>query len=290
MDISAVYINTYKYDFPFAKICIASIRYWYPNIPIFLIKDMGAGPFDTSLVETKLNVGVFDTNGKSFGWGFGKFEPLFREVKEGFLFMDADTVMVGPVLDKLKELPTEFIVDQEDTPMEKVINLYYHPENIRTLFADFTFPGYCFNTGQWAGTSGILKRSDFEQLVTWDPMPSLKFPDVFKNADQGIFNFIIHRKEFDKEITVSKKHIMVWPDKGRGDFIDLNAIQNKSDEFPFIIHWAGMKKDRLNDFPRADILNFFRNYYYSIVGDSYRKYDNFSFLVHRLKTKTGLFR
>ena len=290
MDITAVYINTYKYDFPFAKICIASIRYWYPDIPIFLIKDMGAGPFDTSVIESKFNVGVLDTAGKSFGWGFGKFEPLFKEGKESFLFMDADTAMVGPVLDQMKAIEGDFVVDKEDTPVENIISLYYDPEKIKNLFSDFTFPGYCFNTGQWVGTSGILKRSDFETLVSWDPKPSLKFPEVFKQADQGVFNFIIHRKELERQLTVVKTQIMVWPEKGAADFIDLNAIQNKLDKFPFIIHWAGMKKDRFNDFPRADILNFFRDYYYSIVGDSYRKYDNFSFLVRRLKTKTGLFR
>jgi hypothetical protein len=290
MDITAVYINTYKYDFPFAKICIASIRYWYPDIPIFLIKDMGAGPFDTSVIESKLNVGVLDTAGKSFGWGFGKFEPLFKEGKESFLFMDADTAMVGPVLDQMKAIVGDFVVDKEVTTLEKIISLYYDPEKIRNLFSDFIFPGYCFNTGQWIGTSGILKRSDFETLVSWDPKPSLKFPEVFKQADQGVFNFIIHRKELERQLTVVKTQIMVWPEKGAADFIDLSALKNKSQKFPFIIHWAGMKENRLKDFPRADILTFYRDYYYLLVGESFRKYDNLSVLLNRWQHRAKLFR
>lgn len=290
MDVKAIYINTYKYDFPFARICIASIRYWYPEIPIYLIKDMGAGKFDTGVVETKLNVNILDTGGKSFGWGFGKFEPLFREGKESFLFMDADTVMVGRVLDKLKDINADFIVDKEEIPMEKIVTLYYHPDKIKSLFSDFTFPGYCFNTGQWAGTSGILKRSDFAQLVSWDPKPSLKFPDVFKQADQGIFNFIIHKKELEKELTVGKTQIMVWPEKGAADFIDINALKTKSDSFPLIIHWAGMKRRNIKDFPRTDILSFFREYYYTMVGESYRKYDSFSVLIHQWQHQTRLFK
>lgn len=280
MDVKAVYINTYKYDFLYAKICISSIRYWYPDIPIFLIKDMSKGKFDTTLVENKLNVSVYETNGKTFGWGFGKFEPLFRNEKEEFLFMDADTVMIGPLLDKVNGLHSEFIVDDEDLPMEKIINLYYNPEMISDIFDKFEFPGYCFNTGQWIGTSGILKRSDFDQLVTWNPQPSLKYPNIFKQADQGIFNFVVHQKVSSDNLTVSRMPIMIWPDKGKADYVELDAIRKKEGKYPMIIHWAGMKSKDMQGLPRVDILEFFQNYYYSLVGESHRKYDFLSDIFH----------
>jgi len=275
MDVKAIYINTYKYDFSFAKICIASIRYWYPDIPILLIKDMGAGEFDTSMVERKLNVSVFETHGKSFGWGFGKFEPLFGNGNETFLFMDSDTVMIGPILDKVDGLNTQFIVDDEDLPIEKIKNLYYHPEMIGDIFEKFEFPGYCFNTGQWIGTSGILKRSDFEQVLTWNPRPTLKYPNIFKQADQGIFNFILHLKASTGNLSVRRMPLMIWPDKGKADYIELEAIRKKEGKYPMIIHWAGMKSRHMTGLPRADILEFFQEYYYSLVGKSFRIYDHF---------------
>jgi len=280
MDVKAVYINTYKYDFQYAKICISSIRYWYPSIPIFLIKDMGAGKFDTSLVESKLNVAVYETHGKAFGWGFGKFEPLFKNDKEVFLFMDADTVMIGPLLDKVNGLDTQFVVDNEDLPIEKIISLYYDPKMIQDIYEKFEFPGYCFNSGQWIGTSGILKRADFDKLVTWNPKPTLKYPNIFKQADQGIFNFILHRKVIAGDLTIRRMPIMIWPDKGQADYVELDVIRKREDKYPMIIHWAGMKKRNLNDLPRADILVFFQDNYYSMVGDSYRKYDYLSSVYH----------
>jgi hypothetical protein len=32
MNVNTIYISTYRLDFQFAKFCIASIRYWYPDI------------------------------------------------------------------------------------------------------------------------------------------------------------------------------------------------------------------------------------------------------------------
>ena len=60
MKVDKVFINTYKYDFYFARICIASIRYWYPEIPIYLIKDEKEGSFDSSFTERVWNVRVLD--------------------------------------------------------------------------------------------------------------------------------------------------------------------------------------------------------------------------------------
>ncbi len=36
-----------KTDFYFARICVASIRYWYPEHPIYLLKDDSQGIFST---------------------------------------------------------------------------------------------------------------------------------------------------------------------------------------------------------------------------------------------------
>jgi hypothetical protein len=33
--------------------------------------------------------------------------------------------------------------------------------------------------------------------------------------------------------------------------------------YEFLIHWAGLKRPRLREMPRADILDYFENFYYS---------------------------
>jgi hypothetical protein len=45
-----------KKDFFFARICIASIRYYYPDINIELIKDPGNGKFNSGELEKYFNV------------------------------------------------------------------------------------------------------------------------------------------------------------------------------------------------------------------------------------------
>lgn len=51
MNLTAVYINTHRYDYKLTCICVASVRYWYPDIEIYLIKDYRRGDFNTSLLQ-----------------------------------------------------------------------------------------------------------------------------------------------------------------------------------------------------------------------------------------------
>ena len=80
MIVDKIYVNTYKGDNHWCHICVASIRFWYPKIQITLIKDLNLGDFDTYLIEKTYNVNVFETK-DTFGWGYGKLEPLFLKKK-----------------------------------------------------------------------------------------------------------------------------------------------------------------------------------------------------------------
>lgn len=266
MDIKAVYINTYKYDFQFARICIASVRYWYPLIPIFLIKDYGSGAFDTKIAERKWNVQTYNTNRKNFGWGFGKLEPLFSDTPHSFLILDADTVLSGPVINNAKGINTPFLVDEEFQLTKRFNEIYYNLDRINEIEPEFHYPGYSFNSGQWFGTSGILTRQDFEKILQWSEPPTPFFPDLIYNGEQGHLNFILHWKEQRGAFSISRKKIMIWPQGINADFLDLHKIRNKFSDYPFIIHWAGMKTSKMTSLPRADILRFYRDFYYSKAG------------------------
>jgi hypothetical protein len=273
MHVKKIFVNAHKYDFNLAKICIASIRYWYPDIPIFLIKEFSAGDFDTSFVEEKWNVQILDIPRKLFGWGYGKLEPLFLENEESFLVLDSDTVMIGPVIDGVKDIDAQFIIDDEVQPAERFNEIYYDLDRIHELEEKFIYPGYSFNSGQWFGTSNVLTRNDFSKVLDWTEPPRPKFPEIVFNGDQAHLNFVVHLKEQMKQLTVSRIKLMIWPKDGAADFIDLERIRKKQAAFPYIIHWAGFKSDKITDLPRADILLFFKNYYYSKFSKIHRGID-----------------
>jgi hypothetical protein len=267
MNVDTVYINTYRYDFNLARVCLASVRYWYPKIKIVLIKDKSRGNFDTTDVEKIFSVEVFETRIKKFGWGYGKLEPLFLEERKCFLMLDADTVITGPVIDLVKDIEADFVVDEEVQPATRFNEIYYNLERIHEVVPDFIYPGYSFNSGQWFGTSGLFKRSDFDVSLNWTNPPVPKFPNIIFNGDQAHINFLLHLKEQTGKILVSRKRLMVWPTEKNADFLSLEAIKCKDPHQPFIIHWAGMKAKRKSLLPRFDIIQFYEQYYYSFSQD-----------------------
>lgn len=274
MRIERIYVNTYRKDFHLARVCVASIRYWYPEIPIFLIKDtIGAGDFDTSTLERRFRVSILEAGAKTMGWGFGKLQPLLRPPGEAFMIMDADTVMSGPLLDRLSDMEADVIVDEEVQPREKLFNLYFDTEKLGTLDPVFSYPGYSFNTGQYAAVSGILKESDLEPFLDWGPPPRVLRPDIFKNGEQGLLNYIMQKKQAEGSIRLTRSPIMIWPADHAADPVDLDAIRHRRPMEDRVIHWAGMKDVPEKALPRMDIIRFFRDEYYRHAGSGQRSLD-----------------
>ena len=61
-----------------ARICVASIRYWYPEVPICLLRDHGRGAVDTRELETAWQAEAMDSDPRYSGWGTTKLSLLFR--------------------------------------------------------------------------------------------------------------------------------------------------------------------------------------------------------------------
>jgi hypothetical protein len=282
-NITKVYINTHKYDLYQAKACIASVRYWYPDISIILIKDLGSGIFDTKLIEKIWNVKVFNTEKKVFGWGYGKLEPLFLNEHDIFLMLDADTVMLGPLLDNLCNYQFDFLIDAEVQPEWRFNQIYYNLNRINEIAPEFNYPGYSFNSGQWIGKSGILKRTDFELTLSWTTPPNPKFPDIVFNGDQAHLNFVLHKLGSEKKIQVERQKIMIFPENGNAEFISIEQIKNKINCYPYILHWAGYKKLNNKAMPRYDIFKFFHGVYYSKMSSQEKYIDLFLIKKYKLE-------
>ncbi|MBK8510771.1 MAG: hypothetical protein IPL56_00695 [Saprospiraceae bacterium] len=261
MNIDRIYVNTYRYDYAQLRTCVASIRYWYPLIPIFLIKDYTSGKFDTSILEKNWSVNVFPTRQNSFGWGYGKLEPLFCESSHTFLVLDSDTVLTGPVLEKANYCEAPFLVDDEVQSIKRFNQIYYDLNKIGLIVNDFKYPGYSFNSGQWFGSTGYFTREDFSLVIEWSEPPFSKYPDIIFKGDQSVLNYLMHLKEQRNQLTVLRSKLMIWPFGNNASFIDLEKIKTKDTAYPFIIHWAGMKFKRISNYPRADILKYYLSLY-----------------------------
>ncbi len=258
--ISTIYIATHKFDLRWTRICVASIRHWYPDIPIVLIKDYYSGSVDTRELDKYYGTTTFATERKLFGWGFSKLEPLFLKERHKFLVLDSDTVFTGPVLDQLNSRNEEFLVDDELPTPEDGYRLYFKLDQVHQFDPDFSPCGRNFNSGQWVGTSGVIDRTDFGAVVSWDSVPPrLLRPESFMPGDQGVLNYVIEKLANQSRLSLARVPLMWWAprdiDELRMDQLATNSPYNR------IIHWAGCKmyKDEL---PRKDILQFFEEEYY----------------------------
>jgi len=257
--VDVVYIAACAHDALFARICLASVRRFYPDVSIRLLP---GGKLSRSLVcESRRYWGaeVADIPLGDYGWGFVKLEPLFGPQGERFLVLDSDTVITGPVIDMWKD-GSPFLVDDEKQSEADAQRLYYNWEQVRKIDRNACKPQFVFNSGQWFGTAGVLTREDFEPWVEWTEPRRLRHPQFFMPGDQGILNYVLNQKVVFQGLRVELQKIMRWPGHGM-EGLDVGAVSQRRAP-SLVVHWAGLKKARLRDMIGADLLLFFEEQYY----------------------------
>jgi hypothetical protein len=260
--IDRIYIAAHRKDLRLTRICVASVRHWYPEIPIFLLKDQTHGSFSTKEIENSWNVQLWPTRERSFGWGFIKLEPLFDDTRLRYLMLDSDIVFLGPVIDALETFDTDFVVQDELQPERDIPDLYFDPFKVRaSLNPAFSHPAFTFNSGQYVATSGLIQRENFADLVEWSEPRRVRHPEMFNAGDQGVLNYVILERWAAGAVTVARTPFMKWGREETAGF-DLAAMDRHS-PYPYVIHWAGLKKMRLRHMLRADILQHFERRYYA---------------------------
>ncbi len=257
MKIDAICICCYKGDFYLTRILVASIRYWYADIDIFLIKDKGYGDFDTSELEASWRIKLFPTRQSVFGQGFGKLEPLFQPRGRRFLVLDSDIVFVGPVLTNLEPHDEQFLVQQEEHQgPDWIARHYFDLEKLAPIDPSFRFPGFTFNTGQMVVSSGVLSKSDFEPFVSGTP-PRVRNAEVFKLGEQGLFVYLLLKKFAEKRISLARVPMMLWPPTADVSNLKLSKI-TASSPYLSMVHWCGMRHLRLDKMIRGEPAGAFR--------------------------------
>jgi hypothetical protein len=259
--IDRVYIATHRADLRLTRICVASVRRWYPDIPIFLLKDEAHGAFSSREIEAMWNVQTWPTTPRRFGWGFIKLEPLFDAERHRYLMLDSDIVFLGRVIDALEQFDADFVVQEERQPPVSVPDLYFDAAKIRaSLDPALSDPAFTFNTGQYVGTSGLIAREEFGALVEWSEPRRVKHPEMFNPSDQGVLNYVVLEKLRAGAISVARTPFMKWGEREISPF-EVAALDEDS-PYPYVIHWAGLKKLRMRHMLRADILRHFEAAYY----------------------------
>lgn len=263
--LSRIYIATSPRDTRLARICVASVRCFYPDLPIFLLP---GGSLKRGFIEElrdHWHVQLAPIPVGDYGWGFVKLEPLFDPPGKPFLMLDADTVITGPVLDAINErlvavdVPA-FLVDKEEQSEADTLRLYYDWKRLREVDPEARCPAFVFNSGQWVGTPGVLSREDFVPWMSWTRPSQLHHADMFMPGDQGIFNYLLNQGSAAHRFRVERIPLMHWPGHGMEGFSVAGVRTGRTPAR--VVHWAGMKRLRLADTKGADLLIYFETMYY----------------------------
>lgn len=290
MDITKILVACYKHDFWQTKACVASIRFWYPEIPIYLIKDELKGDFSTKTLQDKFNVNILSLEQTRYGWGLSKLEPFFfQKSEERYLIIDSDILFIGPLLKALNASEADFVVSPEypDDPNTAWFKeTYYSYSKLKEYDSNFIYPGFTFNTGQLVVNPGKINRQHFNNLISYSNTnyPALLRSDIFACADQGRLNYVLSKECINGNITIDKIDFMIYCASNRVNEISLASIKSK-EGYPYLIHFAGRNKQALRKFDRSDIVRFFfKEYYKTQLFGSIKLF----FLELRLEVKYNL--
>lgn len=271
--IDQIIITCCHRDFWLTRICVASIRYWYPDVPIGLLKDTSLGDFSTLEIETAWNVFVAQVPRPPRG-PYTKLEAFYLPGRRRILLLDSDIIFLGRVLDILEKADEDFVVNWGGTlPLEKEEKIryaadgYYDLNGLKKILPDYEPPDYFFNAGHMLITTSIIPRERVEHWLTGSPphqAPSSTAIYALAH-EQGILNVVITQMQQEGKCTIglcdfvrwSKNKKMVW------DF-ELEQIENRTG-YPVLIHWAEAKPVHKTGLTRGDLLSFFEDFYYSRI-------------------------
>ena len=156
--LDCIYVAASAHDARYTRICVASIRYFYPHAAIKLLAGGALEPGLREELARYWDVGMADIRPGNWGWGFVKLEPLFGPPGQRFLVVDSDTVFAGPVLEAWAASSAEFLVDDEQQTETDTQRLYYDWRKVAAIDPAARPPQFVFNSGQWFGTAGVLCR------------------------------------------------------------------------------------------------------------------------------------
>ncbi len=273
-----VYIGCCKTDFYLLRSCIASIRYWNKEVPVYLLKDFSKGDFDTCELEKIFNTAVVKTTYKKLG-GYMKLQPYLEHLDEQIFLQDADMVWLGDMMQVFKNISSDIAVQiYNPKDMDAELNRwYFNTEKLKKYYPDYKYPGFVFNCGSIFINNNLFSKSDFNDIIIWKEFATPKHDKVFLCEDQGIVNYVVSKKYNKKVLTIANINFQIRSESEEANLYSLEKIKIK-DPKNVMVHWLG-SKNGLNSFCAAKhLLRFYeKQYYKQIAGGELKMFiDRFS--------------
>ncbi len=267
-----IIIFCHKKDFFLAKILVASIRYYYPTVEIYLCKDLLSGDFKTTEMEKCWNVKILDLGIKHFGWSAAKMHFYLSDKLKGkkALLLDADIVFTGRVLDRLIPLAkkNDVVVSPEyhhGNDGEWLKKQFYDIDIVQKMHPDFQLPGYYFNCGQLIARSELFTAHEVKGVFDEKHFPFWTNRKDFPLVDQGVLNYLLPYKEQKNEIKIAIDEYYIWIDTDFARQMDFMGVLG-GEKYPYMIHWAGNERiPYVYGMFRGDILAYFQIFYYTKI-------------------------
>ena len=267
-----IIIFCHKKDFFLAKILVASIRYYYPAVEIYLCKDLLSGAFQTTGMEKNWNVKILDLGIKRFGWSAAKMHFYLSDKLKGkkALLLDADIVFTGRVLDRLIPLAmkNDVVVSPEyhhGNEGEWLKKQFYDIDIVQKMHPDFRLPGYYFNCGQLIARSELFTADEVKGVFDKNNFPFWTNRKDFPLVDQGVLNYLLPYKEQKNEIKIAIDEYYIWIDTDIARQMDFHEVLT-GEKYPYMIHWAGNERiPYIYGMFRGDILVYFQILYYTKI-------------------------
>jgi hypothetical protein len=265
-EISIVVFANAK-DYFFTKICIASIRYFYPDIEISLVKDELNGKFSTRTLEKRFNVKKIRLSQRYFGWAAAKIHFLVeRNENKKYLCLDSDIIFAGLVLNNFNNIEADVIVSPDfcEKPIPKEIEKnYFNLSEIENEYQNYEYPGYFFNAGQTLINPSKFSNLDFVELFNAKKYPYYLSTEVFPLVDQSILNYLFPKLNNEGRIKLIGIEFMKW---SVNYFLNPNSnsieiLENKEN---FLIHYAGDHRViHLDQMKGSVLLKFYQNCFFA---------------------------
>ncbi len=267
--IERIYMVTHRYDFINLFPCLASVKYWYPDTEIVIIKNLNNGDFNLDFLKQHYKVSFMYESAYSYGKFYGSLEPFISGRDERFMILDTDTALTGRIIDFAQTKGEDFVIDYEEQPAEKIKNLYWDQELAGQYITCYSDLWFTFNNGIMVGTGNKITVPDFMDFMIWEKHkePVIRNSEAFPTYDQSAINVVINKKFVKKEITVTRQQIMIYPPQFSGsESALLTGIKQKDQPEYRVIHWADTKYLSGKKKPLHHIFDFYTRCFFNTLN------------------------
>jgi hypothetical protein len=266
-----IIIGCYQRDYTFARGTVASVRYYMPEVPICLLVD---GAFPTDDLQRAYGVKPFyraDIKNdflreRSFGWGLPKMVAFWESPFERFLFLDADTIVLGDIRPKLFSGPEsgnwDLFIDKPRYGFDEkgVTKFFFDVPLLGKHFPNFPWRDYAnryYCTGVWAARRGIFDLKEYQAILEVKKSE----PTMFQMAEMGFLNFMIFRGEAEGRLKVSAAEIqIIAPDFSLDELKKRWQIDRPPAALPAeeaaVLHYTSIKPTRIQGMVARPMTHF----------------------------------